>query len=83
MPPSLREWLAEEHLEYFVSDLVDDLDLSEIEAVFEDEERGQPPYHPRMMVKVLIDAYCSGAFASRRIAFLPGRPLAGKTKRIC
>jgi len=67
MPPSLREWLAEDHLVYFVSDLVDDLDLSEIEAVYEDEERGQPPYHPRMMVKVLIYAYCVGVFPSRRI----------------
>ena len=67
LPPSLREWLPEGHLAYFVSDLVDDLDLSEIEAVYEDEERGQPPYHPRMMVKVLIYAYCSGVFASRRI----------------
>ena len=67
LPPSLREWLPEDHLAYFVSDLVDDLDLSEIEAVYEDEERGQPPYHPRMMVKVLIYAYCTGVFASRRI----------------
>lgn len=67
MPPSLREWLPEDHLAYFVSDLVDDLDLSEIEAVYEDEERGQPPYHPRMMVKVLIYAYCTGVFASRRV----------------
>jgi transposase len=67
MPPSLHEWLAEDHLAYFVSDLVDDLNLSEIEAVYEDEERGQPPYHPRMMVKVLIYAYCTGVFASRRI----------------
>lgn len=67
IPPSLREWLPEDHLAYFVSDLVDDLDLSEVEAVYEDEERGQPPYHPRMMVKVLIYAYCIGVFASRRI----------------
>jgi transposase len=67
MPSSLREWLGEDHLAYFVSDLVDDLNLSEIEAVYEDEERGQPPYHPRMMVKVLIYAYCVGVFASRRI----------------
>src|SRR5512145_2543588 len=67
LPPSLREWLPEDHLAYFVSDLVDDLDLSEIEAVYEDEERGQPPYHPRMMAKVLIYAYCNGVFASRRI----------------
>jgi len=67
MPPNLREWLPEDHLAYFVSDLVDDLDLSEIEAVYEDEERGQPPYHPQMMAKVLIYAYCNGVFASRRI----------------
>jgi len=67
MPPNLREWLPENHLAYFVSDLVDDLNLSEIEAVYEDEERGQPPYHPRMMVKVLIYSYCVGVFASRRI----------------
>src|SRR6516225_420507 len=67
MPPSLREWLPEDHLAYFVSELVEDLDLCEIEAVYEDEERGQPPYHPRMMVKVLIYAYCIGVFTSRRI----------------
>jgi transposase len=67
MPPSLREWLGEDHLAYFVSDLVDDPNLSEIEAVYEDEERGQPPYHPRMMVKVLVYAYCIGVFTSRRI----------------
>jgi transposase len=67
MPPSLQEWLPEDHLAYFVSDLIDDLDLSEIEAVYEEEERGQPPYHPHMMVKVLIYSYCVGVFASRRI----------------
>jgi hypothetical protein len=39
MPPSLREWLPEDHLAYFVSDLVDDLSLSEIERAYENEER--------------------------------------------
>lgn len=67
MPPSLREWLPEDHLAYFVSELVDDLDLSEIEALYEDEQRGQPPYHPRMMVKVLLYSYCVGVFPSRQI----------------
>ena len=67
MPPSLREWLPEDHLAYFVSELVDDLDLTEIEALYEDEERGQPPYHPRMMVKVLLYSYCVGVFPSRQI----------------
>jgi transposase len=47
MPPSLQEWLPEDHLAYFVSELVDDLNLSEVEALYEDEERGQPPYHPK------------------------------------
>jgi hypothetical protein len=42
LPPSLREWLPEGHLAYFVSDLVDTLDLAAIEAVYEDELRGGP-----------------------------------------
>jgi transposase len=67
LPPSLREWLPENHLAYFVSDVVDQLDLSAIESVYEEEDRGQPPYHPRMMTKVLIYGYCVGVFSSRRI----------------
>ena len=67
MPPNPHEWLPEDHLAYFVSELVDDLNLSEIEALYEDEERGQPPYHPRMMVKVLLYSYCVGVFPSRQI----------------
>ena len=46
LPPSLRDWLPEGHLAFFVSDLVDQLDLSAITTVYEDEERGYPPYHP-------------------------------------
>jgi len=67
LPPSLRDWLPEDHLVYFVSDLVDELDLSAITAVYEDEERGFPPYHPVMLTKVLVYAYCIGIFSSRRI----------------
>src|SRR5579863_742774 len=67
LPPSLRDWLPEDHLAFFVSDLVDHLDLSAITAVYEDEERGYPPYHPVMMTKVLVYAYCVGVFSSRRI----------------
>jgi transposase len=67
LPPSLREWLPEDHLAYFVSDLVDHLDLSAITAVYEDEERGYPPYHPIMLTKVLVYAYCVGVFSSRKI----------------
>jgi transposase len=67
LPPSLREWLPEDHLAYFVSDLIDQLDLSAIESHYEREERGFPPYHPRMMTKVLIYGYCVGVFSSRRL----------------
>jgi transposase len=67
LPPSLRDWLAEDHLAYFVSDVVEQLDLSAIESVYEAEERGQPPYHPGMMTKILIYGYCVGVFSSRRM----------------
>ena len=67
LPPSLREWLREDHLAYFVSDLIDQLDLSRIEQHYEREERGYPPYHPRMMTKVLVYGYCVGVFSSRRL----------------
>ena len=67
LPPSLREWLPEDHLAFFVSDLIDQLDLSAITTVYEDEERGSPPYHPVMLTKVMVYAYCVGVFSSRRI----------------
>jgi transposase len=67
LPPSLRDWLPEGHLAYFVSDLIDELDLSAIESYYEQEERGYPPYHPRMMTKILVYGYCVGVFSSRRL----------------
>jgi transposase len=67
LPPSLREWLPENHLVYFVSDVVDQLDLSAIHAVYEKEERGQPPYDPSLRTKLLVYGYCIGVFSSRRI----------------
>jgi transposase len=67
LPASLREWLPDNHLSYFVSDVVDQLDLSAIESMYEGEDRGQPPYHPRMMTKILLYGYCVGVFSSRKI----------------
>jgi len=67
LPPSLRDWLPENHLAYFVSDVVDNLDLSAMDAVYGNEKRGQPPYDPQMMTKVLVYGYCVGVFSSRRI----------------
>jgi transposase len=67
LPPRVRDWLPRNHLVWFVSDVVDQLDLKAIYAHYGDEERGQPPYHPAMMTKLLIYAYCVGAYSSRRI----------------
>jgi len=67
LPPSLRDWLPENHLAYLVSDVVDNLDLSAMDAVYGNEKRGQPPYDPQMMTKVLVYGYCVGVFSSRRI----------------
>jgi transposase len=67
LPPSLREWMPEDHLAYFVSDVVDQLDLSAMDEVYGNEKRGQPPYDPRMMTKLLVYGYCVGVFSSRRI----------------
>ena len=67
LPPSLRDWLPESHLAYFVGDLIDQLDLRAIEAHYEREDRGYPPYHPRMMTKLLVYGYCVGVFSSRKL----------------
>lgn len=67
LPPSVKDWLPDDHLVYFVSDLVDELDLSAIVRPYEAEERGFPPYHPVMLTKVLLYAYCVGVFSSRKI----------------
>ena len=68
MPVSMREWLPDDHLAYFISDLVDEMDLSRIISHYKDEDRGYPPYHPVMMIKVLLYAYCIGVPSSRKIA---------------
>ena len=67
LPAALQEWLPPDHLAYFISDIVDQLDLSEITVHYE-EQRGGPPYHPQMMVKALVCGYCTGVAPSRRIA---------------
>ena len=67
LPAALQEWLPDDHLAYFISDVVDQLDLSSITTRYEGERRGGPPYHPRMMVKVLLYGYCIGVASSRRI----------------
>ena len=67
LPPALADWVPEDHLARFVSDVVDTLDLTAIEDAYI-EERGSPPYHPQMMVKVLLYGYCTGVYSSRKLA---------------
>ena len=66
MPPSLREWLPDDHLAYFVSDLVERLELSEILDSYEDKA-GYPPYHPVMMTKLLLYGYAVGVRSARKL----------------
>lgn len=76
LPPSPREWLPEGDLVYFMLDVVKALDLSAITRVYEQEGRGFPPFHPRMMVTLLLYAYCVGVYSSRRIQKLCERDAA-------
>ena len=68
LPPSLRDWLPEDHLAFFVSDAIDAMDLSAFEARYGEEGPGNQAFDPRMMVKVLVYAYATGTFSSRKIA---------------
>lgn len=68
LPPSPRDWLPEDHLAYFVSDLVDELNLTPLLATYGGVTRGTAPYHPQLLVKVLLYAYAVGIPASRQIA---------------
>ena len=68
LPPSPREWLAEDHQVYFLLDLVDELDLSEILIPAQAKDpRGEKGFDPRMMTMLLLYAYCVGTVSSRKI----------------
>lgn len=67
LPPSPRDWLPEEHVAYFILDTVAELDLSQLLARYEKELRGYPPYHPKMLVALLLYGYCVGVASSRKM----------------
>src|SRR5215216_5920153 len=68
LPASILDWVPAGHLVHFVMALVrDQLELRGILGSY-DEERGYPPYDPRMMVGLLMYAYSQGIYSSRRIA---------------
>lgn len=67
-PPSPRDWLPEGHLAFFVADTVAALDLSALYAPYDGDGRRNQPFDPQMMLTVLVYAYATGTFSSRKIA---------------
>ena len=68
LPASLQDWLPKGHLAYFIGDTVDALDLKAFYARYEGGGARNQPFHPAMMVKVLVYGYATGVFSSRKIA---------------
>jgi transposase len=68
LPPDMRDWLPENHLARFILDVIEEIDIEEILAVYRQKDgRGRPGYHPKMMVCLLVYAYCMGKPSSRKI----------------
>jgi transposase len=68
LPPNLDDWLPRNHLARAVARVVDeDLHLGPLFATYENEEGGQPAFHPRMLLKVVLYGYCTGVGSSRRL----------------
>ena len=66
-PPSPRDGLPEDHLVYFLLDVTAQIDISPIVDDYSSDNGGQPPFHPRMMLVLLLYAYSAGVFSSRKI----------------
>ena len=67
LPASLQDWLPRGHLAYFISDTIDALDLSAFYAHYAGGGARNQPFHPAMMVKLLVYGYATGVFSSRKI----------------
>jgi transposase len=65
LPPCVQDYLAEDHLARFVVDLVDQLDLRALSAVY--TGKGKSPYHPAMLLALLFYGYATGVFSSRKL----------------
>jgi len=68
LPSALQDWLPQGHLAYFISDTIDSLNLSAFHARYTKDGPRNQPFHPAMMVKVMVYAYATGIFSSRKIA---------------
>lgn len=68
LPEAIQDWLPEGHLAHFISDTVDALELRAFHARYDKDGPRNQPFHPAMMVKVLLYGYATGVFSSRKIA---------------
>jgi transposase len=66
-PPAPRDWLPENHLVYFLLDVLPQMNLQPILQPYQAEDRGQPPFHPGLLTAVLLYGYATGTFSSRRL----------------
>lgn len=76
MPPSLKEWLPEGDLAWFILDAVDQMDLKRFYGKYREDGWGQAAYEPSMMVALLLYAYCMGERSSRQIERLCEKDIA-------
>src|SRR6056297_2692395 len=72
LPVSLRDWLPEDHLAYFVAEMIEELDLTPFYEPYMGDGRRKMPYEPSKMLEVLVYAYISGVFSSRKVACMLG-----------
>jgi transposase len=68
LPEAIQDWLPEGHLAHYIGDTVETLDLSAFHARYDKDGPRNQPFHPAMMVKVLVYGYATGVFSSRKIA---------------
>jgi transposase len=67
LPPDLRDWLPNDHLAWFILDVVDQLDLAPFYRQHRDDGHGHPAYDPKTLLGVLLYGYCIGVRSSRQI----------------
>jgi len=64
-PPSMNDWLPEQHLARFVVEIVEQLDLKGMERAY--RETGSAPFHPALLLSILVYGYATGVFSSRKL----------------
>jgi transposase len=78
LPPAPQDWLSPDHLAYCIRDIVQQIDFSAFAAGYSQDGRGAPAYDPKMMVSLLLYAWCQQVYSSRKIARLCRDDLGGR-----